>query len=711
MTRTPQAIRPMLAGSVLLVGALLTIGSAKAQDASGTRAVPTYESAGLYWASPGANAATGCEVKFRKAGTSAWTQGLAMWFDARNNECRGSLVHLAPGTAYEAQLNLPGQGAAKALTFTTWANQFPVARTVTVNSGSGTLNITEGGSASGYVVYQGASGAVLDAGNNAQYNVTVNASYVIVRGLTLKGAKQDAIRVAGNVTDVVIEDNEMSGWGRTRDGTWGADMDSAVRVVCSSAPQAERITIQRNKMHSPRYPANSWSDGHPAGPQAVTMSYCAGNQVIRHNEIYTTNGNYFNDGIGGEDNFSDTGFPNRDSDIYGNRISHTWDDGIEAEGGNKNVRIWGNYLDNTATGIATTVTATGPVYIFRNVYNRARFFQKSSADSDDRQPFFKSGSSSEFGDGRRYLFHNTMLQATQAGLSYPLGGGAGMGGTGSSQLVNNTVSMNNIYHLWKASSAIYQSGSGNTFQNDMFNGAYGAAVVSGINATPTYAAGNGWQSEAGGQYALAQGTAGYDQGVRIANFNDSFAGSGPDVGAAEAGAAAMKFGIAAAQPVDASTVTTPAATTPAASPSNPAVRGSGPVTRHAIASRTGSAPVTEPAPATPPPASTPPAATPSTGGTVGLSATLDSSSYTVNVGQGVTFTVRLLGSGPAPSGTMSFQASGIAIANCAGIAVSGGQATCTTTALASGSYSITGVYSGDAYYSAGIAGPITQTVR
>jgi len=28
--------------------------------------------------------------------------------------------------------------------------------------------------------------------------------------------------------------------------------------------------------------------------------------------------------------------------------------GIEAEGGNKNVRSWGNFLDKTATGIATT---------------------------------------------------------------------------------------------------------------------------------------------------------------------------------------------------------------------------------------------------------------------------------------------------------------------------------------------------------------------
>src|SRR5258706_6565390 len=710
MQRRATPARPVWAASVLIVGALIAHGSAKAQDSSGVRAIPTYESVGLYWSNPGASAATGCEVKFRRSGDSAWTQGLAMWFDARNSECRGSLVSLAPGANYEVQLGLPGLAPAKALTFKTWSNQLPVARTVTVNSGSATLEITEGGSAGGYVVYQGAAGAVLDAGNNAQYNVTINASYVIVRGLTLKGAKQDAIRVAANVTDVVIEDNEISGWGRTRDGTWGADMDSGIRAVCSS-PTMERLTIQRNKVHSPRYSANSWSDGHPAGPQAVTISYCGGNHVIRHNEMYSANGNYFNDVIGGEDNFSGTGFPNVDTDIYGNRLSHAWDDAIEAEGGNRNVRIWGNYIDRTATGVATTVTAIGPVYVFRNVFNRNKFFEKKANDQDDRQPFFKSGSDSSLGDGRRYLFHNTMLQAQESGSVYGLGGGAGIGGTGSSQPINNTVSMNNIYHLWKANGALYQVGSGNTFQNDMFNGSYGAAIVNGINATPSYAASNGWQSEASGQYALAAGTPGYDQAIRIPNFNDAFAGAGPDVGAAEAGIGAMKFGIAAA---DVSTTQTAVPSTPApAFTSNPAARaGNGPsmsvaLGNHSSAAST-AAPSSPTAPAPPPPATPPPTAPTRS---APISTTMDSSSYTISAGQSVTFTVRIMANGGPATGTVAFKANGSIIGGCAAIAVSSAVATCTTSSFTAGSYSITGVYSGDANNSSGIAGPITQTVK
>jgi len=707
MQKATRNRAPLLAGaSFLFVGLAIANWPAHAQDATGVRVVPTYEAAGLYWSNAGANSQTGCEVKFRKQGDANWSQGLAMWFDSRNGECRGSLVGLTNGTTYEAQLNLPGQPVAKAVTFATWANSKPVASTVKVASGSATLNITQGGSASGYVVYDG-TGSTLDAANGQQYNITVNAPYVIIRGFTLKGAQIDAIRISPTVSDVIIEDNDISGWGRTRDGTWGTDMDSAVRAVCKSE-ELVRVTVQRNKMHDPRYSANSWSDGHPAGPQGITFSYCGGNHVLRWNEI-TGGSKHLNDGMGGEDNFSTTGFPNRDSDIYGNSIQNTWDDAIESEGGNANVRIWGNYLNNTATGVATTATAIGPVYIFRNVFNRNKFFEKTACDGDDRQPFFKSGSDSSLGDGRRYIFHNTMLQATQSGCSNGLGGGAGIGGTGSSQLINNTFSMNNIYHLWKPNSAFYQVGSGNLFQNDMFNGNAGATIVGGLNATPAYAAGNGWSSEANGAYALAAGTPGYDAAVRIPNFNDSFVGSAPDVGAAEAGAGAMKFGLAAAD----ATVSTPTSTNPTAPTTSP---DSNPLARPAVrrSYRTSNSGYTETVTTYTPPGLTPSAPTPSAPttptGSAPVSLTIDSSSYTVAVGQSVSFTVRLLGT-PAPSGTVAFKAGDTVISNCGAVAASNGQATCTTTALAVGTYQITGTYSGDSTYSAGIAGPITQTVK
>ncbi len=557
-----------------LIGTLLALCGAithaqAALPSTDTRAVPTYESAGLYWSNPGATAATGCEVKYRRNGDTAWQSGLAMWFDARSNECRGSLVHLTENSDYQVELNLPGLAASRALSFRTWPNQRPVARTVTVAGGSATLDITQGGSPTGYVVYQAAPGAVLDAMNASPYNVSVNASYVIVRGFVLKGAQQDGIRISPNVTDVIIEDNEITGWGRQRSGIYGVEHDSAVHAQCSS-PTLERVTVQRNEIHDPRYTANSWSDGHPEGPQAVTISYCGGNHVIRHNEMFNTTGKHFNDIIGGADNHSTTGFPNADSDIYGNDLSQAWDDAIEAEGGNRNVRIWGNYIDQTGTGIASTVTSVGPLYMFRNVYNRSRMLEKSSLDSDDRQVMFKAGSDASLGDGRRYVFHNTMLQATQAGATYGLGAAGGISGTGSSQLVNNTVSRNNIFHNWRTWTAYYDIGVGNDFANDLFNGSAGAPVVGGITGTPIYAAGGGWQSEGNGQYQLATNSPGYDKGARIANFNDAYTGAAPDVGAHEASTGAMRFGIAASPGPAASGASVAPTPTPTAVPASTA---------------------------------------------------------------------------------------------------------------------------------------------
>jgi hypothetical protein len=305
------------------------------------------------------------------------------------------------------------------------------------------------------------------------------------------------------------------------------------------------MVIQRNRIHDPRYGANSWSWGHPAGPQGITFSFCAGNHVIRYNEITSSDPKHFyNDGIGGEDNFTAAGFPNYDTDIYGNLISGTWDDGIEAEGGNKNVRIWGNYLDNTGTGIASTVVATGPLYLFRNVYNRSRKMSERSLDQDDRGPMFKAGSeNSTIGDGRRYVFHNTILQSTASGATNGLGAGAGISGN-TGEALTNTVSRNNIFQIWKPSwlSVDVAGGYSNDVDYDLYNGSLNlTGESSGTKASPAYASGNGPASGAGGMYQLSPSSPGFGKAARLPNFNDDV--SAPDVGAHQSGTPAMKFGV------------------------------------------------------------------------------------------------------------------------------------------------------------------------
>jgi hypothetical protein len=523
------------------------------------RAVPTFESVGVYW-KPGSNpGAAGCKIRFRKTTDSTWREGLAMGYVSADSECRGSLVHLEPGTNYAVEMGT-GSSFTAGINTKTWSENFPIAQTIHVSSSSQPLNITSGGTANGYILYTPAPGssATIDVANGADYNVKISAPYVIVRGLTLKNARQDGILLTQGAKDVVIEDNDISGWGRihpqgkkSSDG-WqiGENADSGIAARCGSGstPWLERSIIQRNKIHHPRYGSNSWSDGHPYGPNAVLFKNCGGNHVFRYNEAYSSPGHYFMDVYGGGTNFSNAGMPTSDSDIYGNILMHAWDDAIEAEGSNMNVRVWGNYFDQTATGVASTSTSKGPIYIWRNVWNRNRNKSMVALDSDSRLYMFKSGSVDGFKGGKRYVFHNTMLQAPgTGGAKMPLGGGAGLAGPGNGVNLEDTMSRNNVFHVWKPHwNAIYNVNAGNDLDYDLTNGGFqvpSGAEPNRVIATPTYRSGHGWSNEAGGNYQLQPGSPGYDQGVRIPNFNDGFTGAAPDMGAHEGDTPAMKLGV------------------------------------------------------------------------------------------------------------------------------------------------------------------------
>jgi hypothetical protein len=257
----------------------------------------------------------------------------------------------------------------------------------------------------------------------------------------------------------------------------------------------------------------------------------------------------------------------------------------------------------------------------------------------------------------------------------------------------NTVSMNNIYHVWKPNNgAFYQIGPDAQFQNDMTN-AVSTPEVGGIVATPKYAGGSGWQSGIGGMYQLASGTPGFDQAKRIPNFNDHFNGAAPDVGAAEAGDGAMKFGLAAASAtggIPGSTGTTDSGTSTGGTSG-----GSTGGTSGATGGTSGSG------------TSTSNAGT----GAASVSATMDASAYTLRRRQSVTLTAKLMGNAGTPTGTVAFQDGTSTIAGCASVAIANGTASCTTKSLSSGRHPLRGYYSGNATYGAGIAGPITITVK
>ncbi len=219
----------------------------------------------------------------------------------------------------------------------------------------------------------------------------------------------------------------------------------------------------------------------------------------------------------------------------------------------------------------------GPLFVWRNVANTSR---KSAIESNSnkygRGPFIKAGGRDRngtwYGGGRTYVFHNTVLQPRHSkdktyplswtsriigmlyslayrlgiiGKIYPLGSSGGIIASGGS--LYEVISRNNIltnYKNWHSTFKDNTDSCTNDFDFDLYTGKIGNNCSSrphqtnGINGQPRFNPNNG-----SGEYALMPGSAGFDAGVIIPNFNDNYDGNGPDMGAFEANSPPMEFGV------------------------------------------------------------------------------------------------------------------------------------------------------------------------
>ncbi len=513
--------------------------------------ISTFQSISIYWSPAGGSRFAKVLVKFKKEGASSWREGLSMKYNPIDDteedisDYRGSIVNLEPNTSYEIELTLEGSSEKANLTAKTWSEDFPIGQTIVISDRINTLPIMISGTKDAYILIDG-TGSTIDVDNAYDYCINVSASYVIIRGFTLKGARNDIIMLNNNCHDIVIENCDMSNWGTVDADGFGYNLQAGIQ---GHGESIERIVIQRNKIHNPRTDANSLSEphngkAHPAGPQTIVFVDNKGNHVIRYNEMWSDYDHMYNDIIGGGTNASFKGFPGPDSDIYGNYFSHCWDDGIESEGGNRNVRIWGNFIDSTFIAIGNAATSIGPLYIWRNIANYS-YIPPGSPYGDDfnHGAWIKMGYSTSISwmTGHMYLFNNTILQPD----------GKGHGGVGvtsnDNRHVRRCVTRNNIFQSRRGVNSISCRSENvkNDFDFDLYNnGVPDGSESNGISGTPIYESGYGFDfSTMMAQFNLKSGTSGYDAGEVIPNFADSYEGSAPDMGAFEAGQNALEYGV------------------------------------------------------------------------------------------------------------------------------------------------------------------------
>ena len=554
--------------------------------------VSTFNSISVYFNSPNGKNSEEAIMRYRAKNSTLWSQAQSLWFDDRlaisftpnkaeqAQQYRGSIVKLASNTEYELQVLMVPSGEMATTTAKTWNETYPVLKKIELSGiVKDTITLSESGSPTGYIVLTAKADSVSDVAGLKDYNLSITGSYIIVRGLTLKNAAQHGIFLGPNSHDIVIEDCDISGWGRiapdeiSQLNNFGMNLDSAISNGRNSAAINTRLVIQRNSLHHPRPTANNWDQNrqeydenekprfispgvprmnpHPVGPQAICITYSAGNNVIRYNDIYSDDQHRFNDSMGGDgSNFTFEGFPGPDSDIYGNTISYCWDDGIESEGGNMNVRIFENYIDRVYKMIAISPVSVGPAYVFRNVVfrgtrvpdpkaaSKGTAFIKSQAKADQKKPEFF------YGKGRVYVYNNTLLTAVENEVDQ----GLDMGITRTATTLYNYVVRNNVLNALHIAIDDNQNMTGdpnnlnrNDYDRDLYQLGMNVNLAiqekHGIVAAPEYDANSG-----SGPFALSAGSPGQDQGFVIPNFTDGFVGVAPDIGAQERGASPLKFG-------------------------------------------------------------------------------------------------------------------------------------------------------------------------
>ena len=443
----------------------LTMISVFSAEAAKLKLVPTFENCGVYVEDTTA-APEKLSIRYRKQGTEKWLKGHELTNSPTKAVPRCSLFRLSADTGYEVQCLLDGKVVA-AGKFHTWKEDVPVKKTIKISSNS-PFQVKEYGTADGWVRYIPASDDVTIQGgyDNNEAILLDGAKYVIIEKFKIRGGKRHGIQLKKS-HHIRIRNCDIAGFGRKgeeiRKGQYyepGAkkpnNWDAGVYL-----DQSEQLVIENCYIHDPRGKANSWRYGHPAGPNGIFIySGPKGQLVIRYNDIVGSFDKRWNDSIESYANGKPHGGPRYNSDIYGNYLAFSNDDGIELEGGMENIRFYGNKVEGSMCGISTAANLVGPAYIFNNlvaILGDGR--GKASA-------VVKNGGGTTYSKGLTYFYNNTFFTAGR-GIT-----GVGYGRDKNRRLFNG-ISRNNILAVSSSGISDLNSNSRCSYDYDLFANVYG----------------------------------------------------------------------------------------------------------------------------------------------------------------------------------------------------------------------------------------------
>ncbi|APD95935.1 hypothetical protein BM523_07205 [Alteromonas mediterranea] len=363
-------------------------------------------------------------VKFRAEDDTYWREGLDLAWEPIYGSFAGSIVYLEANTTYHIEVTITdiyGDIVEHSFQTTTKPNTPPIDPNKIyylseIYTGGQldleALNIE--GSADGYAKIIG-DGPVIEAGNDVLAAVNIgNNSYVMLENLTVKGGQRYGI-FAKKAHHIWIKGCNVSEYGREavdiRNGKAYSSPTSNSPINYDSGIYLERsgiAVIEECEVHSPNLGANNWSVGHPKGANALQVwayqdsDAYRGEFIVRNNRFYGASDHRYNDVIEGRMNTERRGGFVKNSAIHGNYLAYANDDLIEIDGGQQNVLVYDNEMEQGYTGISIAPNTLGPSYIFHN------YIHNLGDETGKEWTAIKAGGLISKPAGRTFVFENVI---------------------------------------------------------------------------------------------------------------------------------------------------------------------------------------------------------------------------------------------------------------------------------------------------------------
>ncbi|MDQ6678854.1 MAG: hypothetical protein M3Z09_16340 [Acidobacteriota bacterium] len=319
-------------------------------------------------------------VRYRVSGTTAWKAALplfrvhpetvANWNIAP--QFAGSIFDLRPSTSYDIELHatdpdgldqvLTLSGAtrgvpkdpvnpvirnvvdASSLKYALWAAQPGDVISLANGTYTGQFQITTAGTPENPIVIRGASedGTILDGANCVPCNgfEVYGAGYVHLERMTIRNAEQGIrFQTSGAVGNVIRH----------------VHIQNAVVGITGRNDQYDFYIADNIVEGSLRWPNVNSDDGGISASKTGIAVFGSGH-VVTHNRI-----SGFGDAMRTEQDGA------RANDFFGNDILFTYDNGLELDGSEGNVRCVRNRFTNTFLPLSVQPIHGGPAYMLRNV--------------------------------------------------------------------------------------------------------------------------------------------------------------------------------------------------------------------------------------------------------------------------------------------------------------------------------------------------------